>query len=263
MITPVSVFVKTWVEDKKTRHQAAVNAGQWYNDDYSEAEINEDYFECIYSTDAYGNDAWFKIGCSKQSIYEVDMIAYKTNACNGFYEADVSTAVTNGREYTSGIDMSAYQIDFENEDACKTCRDPNEYHDYDDYDADEADAASVCELLWADSMFCGDTCEELGLTGLNNSWETMEITVLVLELVAFAAMMAGIASKRSQIPAKDRLIKGESVRSHILGLALGTLLITACLAAAKLVTPTMGFVAFIDVVALCYLLKLTLFSSKS
>ena len=267
MSTPVSDFVKIWVEDKQARRQAAINAGVYEEDAYySEPEINEDYFDCVESTDAYGNDAWFKIGCSKMSIYKVDMIAYKTNACNGFYQADVSMAVTNGYEYISGLDMSAYQIDFENEDACKTCIDANEYDEY--ADAEEADEASVCELLWADSMFCDEMCEELGLTGSNNSWETMEIAILVLELVAFVAIMAGIGSKRSQMPAKDRLIEEATVaslgfkRSHIFGLALGTILITACLAAAKLVTPTMQFVAFIDFIALCYLLKLTLFSSK-
>ena len=54
---------------------------------------------------------------------------------------------------------------------------------------------SICELLWSSSMFCDELCAELGLAASNNTWEKMEIAVLLIELVAFFAIMAGIGSK--------------------------------------------------------------------
>ena len=57
-----------------------------------------------------------------------------------------------------------------------------------------------------------------------------------------------MSSQRAKMPAKDRLIEEATVasmglkRSHVFGLALGAVLMTACLASAGLVRPTMGFV---------------------
>jgi hypothetical protein len=100
MTTPVPEFVQMWVEDKKQRKEVAINAGFYEEDEYyEEVELNEDYFSCTYGQDMYGNQAFYQLGCSKQSIYRTDMIPYSTNACNAFYEDSAASALYNGYEY--------------------------------------------------------------------------------------------------------------------------------------------------------------------
>ena len=143
---------------------------------------------------------------------------------------------------------------------CETCIDANEYvqdednedEEQQEQDQDEMDENSVCEKVWGASMFCGDECMALGKIAADNVWNTSDILVLVIELLAFFAMMGLIARKRNSMPAKDRLIEEATVmslgmkRTHIVGIFVGTGLIVAALAATKMVQATLAFVLIVD-----------------
>ena len=116
-----------------------------------------------------------------------------------------------------------------------------------------------------DHAVCGDDCQAMGMSTGNSTWEAREIVFLALELCAFFALSMGIFQKRQSMSSKELLIEQATAahfdmkRIHLVGGCLGTLIIVVCFAAAKLVSATLGFMLALDLGALFYLLKLTLF----
>ncbi|GMI10755.1 hypothetical protein TrVE_jg12882 [Triparma verrucosa] len=259
MSTPVVEFVKMYLEDLKERAEDDGTA----TENESEFEINEEYFECTAGQDAYGNNAYFQLGCSQESMFKIDLIPFATNACNTNYLSSIVTADVDS-DYSSNIDLTNYQITF-GDDGCSTCIDPNKAAET-DADQDGLDEESVCEGLWSYSMFCTDECEMLGLTGGDNTWDVHQIGILVGELALFTALLFVIGKKRSRMPIKDRLIEEATAasvgfkRTYVFGIMIGCLILVAMLAAAKMVYATIGIMAFLNLVALGYLVKIGLFS---
>jgi len=155
---------------------------------------------------------------------------------------------------------------------CQSCIDYNVYQemvenaeDDEELDFDQLNDESFCNLVWGESAVCGDDCQAMGMSTGNSTWEAREIVFLALELCAFFALSMGIFQKRQSMSSKELLIEQATAahfdmkRIHLVGGCLGTLIIVVCFAAAKLVSATLGFMLALDLGALFYLLKLTLF----
>jgi len=265
MTTPVGEFVKMYLEDKQKRLEEDENYAATASNAFVDFEINEDYFECVEGQDANGNQAYFQLGCSQESMFKLDLIPFSTNACNSQYLSNLATVKSDGSTYSSNIDLTNYQIEF-GDDGCQTCIDSNNGDATDEEGGEEQDEDSLCEGIWAYSMFCTDSCEQLGLTGSDTTWDAHQIGILVGELALFTCLIFVIGKKRSRMPIKDRLIEEATAasvgfkRTYVFGIMVGILVFVCMLAAAKMVYATIGIMAFLNLIALGYLVKIGLFS---
>jgi len=254
IVTPVGEFAQNYFE-------ALAEAAKEADEDYAGDAYREDEtYECTAHEDGV---YWVKLACSDYSNIQLAMKAYLDDECTDGNEYTYTSDEGEEVNFDTGISVDYYTLPF---NTCTVCVMESQVDENGDaVDSDELDENSFCNKIWDESAACDEDCKLLGTIKTNTTWDTKEIVILAFELAVFCALVLSIFQKRNAMSSKDRLIEQATAahfgmkKLHVVGVLVGAVIIVTAFAAAKLVTATLVFMLFCDVVALGYLTKIALF----
>ena len=102
LATPVADFLKDWAEDMYGRNEILIANGD--ANAIAEEEwvaMDETYLDCYANPD--GDGTYLKVGCSRSSAKQLEVISYTNDACTAGYE----TLDSDDEVVSTGIDVSA------------------------------------------------------------------------------------------------------------------------------------------------------------
>jgi hypothetical protein len=160
------------------------------------------------------------------------------------------------------MDASPYAITFGD---CSSCIDYYQYTNGDGGDGgddgDELNDDSLCNLLWDDGTVCDEDCQMLGLMMPDTTWDSKDIGLLAVEILAFGGLSLLIFRQRQAMSSKERLLESATAgsfgvkRIHVVAIFVSVLIAVVCFAGARMVSATLALMMFVDLCALVVWVK--------